>query len=101
MTALNKTKYTIIYIRMGWLASTLSDVQTFGFVLGSFAVNSLYLGNNGWLNFCITLMLMTWGVSKAITRSQKSKHVHSLNTTDPTEAINFIKAQTATDGGAA
>ena len=83
----NKMALKIIVLRQGWIASTLSDIQTFGFMVGGFALNSLYIGNNDWLNACLFFTFFLWAFSKAISKS-KSKTVYTKQ-----DAIQYVSEE--------
>lgn len=72
-----------IVIKEGFIRSIITDAFSFGILMASVAINSLYLWNSGVLNFffcvmfLIALLWMFWNVSKKFT--------------DKEEAIKFIK----------
>lgn len=80
----------LVIYKESWSASAWSDFQTFGFMCAAFAVNVHLIGNNGWLNFCLTLAMIAWALGKAATKSRKIKGLTTLNTTDRDEAIAFL-----------
>lgn len=86
-------KYKVVYIRMGWIASTLSDFQTFGIMCGAFAVNVHLIENNGWLNALLFVCALLWLIARSSIRTKKSKHIDVLDTTDKEEAIAFIRGE--------
>ena len=91
MTEKTKEKFIVVVLKQSWIASTFSDIQTFGIMCAAFGVNSLYLNNNGWLNFCLTIAFITWVFAKAVFRTRKSERVTSLTTSSYDEAFDFLK----------
>lgn len=83
---------SLIILKQGWIASTWSDFQTFGIMCAAYGVNSLYFGNNGWLNFTITLAFIAWVLAKVTLKSIKTEKLQVLNTDSKEEAIAFIQA---------
>jgi len=59
---MNSKEY--IYFRESAWQSFLSDLSTFGFLLGSFWVNYTFIGNNGFVSAILLIMLLMFIISK-------------------------------------
>lgn len=82
------TPNRIIICKIGWIASLLSDLQTFGIMAATFWFNYQYMGGN---NFVDTILFIAFWISVAA-RATENKHIIKAKTID--EAIvqlRFIK----------
>lgn len=60
-----ENKKEIYYYRESYLQSLMSDLQTFGFLFLSFAMNYYLCGDNQWMNCILTIMFLLCVASKA------------------------------------
>lgn len=73
---MNSKEY--IYLRESAWQSFISDLSTFGFLLGSFWVNYTFIGNNGFVSAILLIMLLMFIISKSSMKKHTFKSKEEL-----------------------
>ena len=66
-----KTTHEVYYIREGFIQSIVSDLVTFGFLVGSVWFNMEFVGGSYFLNGVILIMFIFWIIGKGKSRIKK------------------------------
>jgi hypothetical protein len=84
----SKPKIEFVIIHESLWRSLLNDATTFGFLLGSVAINEWLMGGSGFLNGMIAVMLVLHLFSR--------HHAYTKMKKTPEQAIRFIREMATT-----